>query len=360
MKRLGVILIMIIVVSCPLVSYGNTLSAFGTATIDGIMSSGEWDKAAKIDFLVNVPPSYGGGTAPATLYVMNDEKNLYLALKFAQSSYGLSTQFNADFDNNNNGIANDGEDIIAIYVNSPDFKPQFVDLYRFTCPGSPAGSAGCIAPDYDQNGGILPIGEDNGAATSSNDGSVTIIEMSHPLKSSDSLHDFSLNPGNIVGMRTTLKLLSAAPLGPGGAMGPSVETDTVLPPPGSGSNYELVMIASRTLHVIIDIKPGSRENSINRGSEGKIPVAIISDANFNAFALVDRSSLTFGRTGEEHSLAFCNATAEDVNGDGLPDLVCHFATKLTGFQAGDNSGILKGRTTNGTIFTAEDSVRILH
>lgn len=361
MKRLGAILIMIVVVSCPLVSYGNTLSAFGTASIDGIMSTGEWDKAAKIDFLVNVPPSTGGGTAPATLYVMNDETNLYIALKFSQSSFGKSTQFYAYFDNNNNDIANDGEDIIAMYVNSP-LPPSFVDLYRYTCLGSPAGSAGCFAPDSDPNGGILPAGMPDGAAVALNSGTLTVIEMSHPLKSADSLHDFSLNPGSVVGLRTTLKLLGnvpSSPPGPGGIMLPSVPTDTVLPAAGSADNYEHVVIASQILQAVIDIKPGSRVNSINRGSEGKIPVAIISDANFNAVALVDRSTLTFGRTGDEQSLAFCNAGAEDVNSDGLPDVVCHFSTKLTGFQPEDESAILKGRTTAGASFTAKDSIRIV-
>lgn len=350
MKRLGVILVMIVVVSCPLVSYGNTLSAFGTATINGVMSTGEWDKAAKIDFLVNVPPGAGGGTVPATLFVMNDEKNIYLALKFAQSSFGKSTQFNADFDNNNNGVANDGDDVIAMYVNPPQ-PPSFADLYRYSCPGSPAGSADCFTFDSAPKGGILPAGTSDGTAVALNNGSLTIIEMSHPLKSSDLLHDFSLNPGSVVGLRATLKLLGTAE---------SVPTDTVLPAAGSGSNYELVKIASQVLQAVIDIKPGSRVNNINRGSEGKIPVAVISDADFNAFLIVDRSSLTFGRTGEEQSLAFCNTGSEDVNGDGLPDLVCHFTTKLTGFQTGDVSGILNGHTTDGMVFTAEDSVRILH
>jgi hypothetical protein len=34
--------------------------------------------------------------------------------------------------------------------------------------------------------------------------------------------------------------------------------------------------------------------------------------------------LTFGRTGKEQSLAFCNTGGEDVNGDGLSDLVLSF------------------------------------
>lgn len=34
---------------------GAVLSGFGTATIDGVISPGEWDDAGGIDFAVNVP-----------------------------------------------------------------------------------------------------------------------------------------------------------------------------------------------------------------------------------------------------------------------------------------------------------------
>jgi hypothetical protein len=38
---------------------------------------------------------------------------------------------------------------------------------------------------------------------------------------------------------------------------------------------------------------------------------------------------------------------EDVNGDGLPDLVCEFRTSLTGFHLEDAEAVLKGGTTDG-------------
>jgi hypothetical protein len=70
---------------------------------------------------------------------------------------------------------------------------------------------------------------------------------------------------------------------------------------------------------------------------------------------VDQTSLKFGRTGNESSLAFCGSP-EDVNRDGLPDLVCHFATQMTGFQTGDTQGVLTGKTTDGTSISGTDSV----
>ena len=119
------------------------------------------------------------------------------------------------------------------------------------------------------------------------------------------------------------------------------------------------------LLVEVDIKPDSDPNSINSKSKGKIPVAILSSNIFDAPAEVDRSSLTFGRTGDEDSLhlrgrnGVPNCGVEDVNNDGLADLVCHFETQETDFEIGDSEGVLKGQTTGSTDFEARDSVRIV-
>jgi hypothetical protein len=114
-----------------------------------------------------------------------------------------------------------------------------------------------------------------------------------------------------------------------------------------------------SIEVAVDIKPGSDVNAINPQSNGKIAVAIPSTPSFDAPTQVDEGSLTFGRTGNEQSLAFCNGGLEDINGDGLADLVCHFYTPLTGFQSGDTVGILKGETVNGLLISGDDSVRIV-
>ena len=112
-------------------------------------------------------------------------------------------------------------------------------------------------------------------------------------------------------------------------------------------------------NVNIDIKQGSDPNAINPKSMGTIPIAILSTPDFNAPSEVDKTSLTFGRTGDEPSLKFCNNSAEDVNSDGLLDQVCHFNTQQTGFQAGDNEGILKGKTVTGIPIEGRDSVKVV-
>jgi hypothetical protein len=328
---------------------GLNQPGFGTATLDGILSPGEWDNAVKIDFLANVPSSDGGGTTPATLYIMNDGLNLYLAVKIARSSFGSATQFISDFDNNDDGIMEDGED--GFWMSATNFGLMFVDTYLFNCLASATDPANCKkASDTDSAQGIQPAGTNDVAVFAKNDGAVTIIELSHLLNGKDTLHDFSLKPGNKVGFHHTLRLYSITPDRSG-----TTYADTKIPASGEGQ----ITLASRVVTRIIDIKPGSRENSVNRNSEGKIPVAILSTADFNASQLVDRNSLTFGRKGDEKSLAFCNEASADINGDGIPDLICHFTTHLAEFQPGDTIGIVNGQTTDGARFTAQDSVRIV-
>ena len=125
----------------------------------------------------------------------------------------------------------------------------------------------------------------------------------------------------------------------------------------SGSAY-LFALPPSVIDVDLDIKPGSDTNPINPKSKGKIPVAILSSADFDATTEVDRTSLTFGRTGDEESLTKCTAD-EDVNSDGLDDVVCHFNTQDTGFVKGDTEGILKGQTTGGTAILGSDTVKIV-
>jgi len=115
--------------------------------------------------------------------------------------------------------------------------------------------------------------------------------------------------------------------------------------------------------VLIDIKPGSFPNSINPDQNGKIPVAILSTPDFDA-TTVDPASLTFGHSGDEPSLSYRGKKNprpqvgyEDVNGDGLLDLVAHFVTELCGFIHGDEVGHLKGETYDGLEIFGSDSVR---
>jgi len=153
--------------------------------------------------------------------------------------------------------------------------------------------------------------------------------------------------------------VDAIPSGVNGC-GTTITTDQrgVSRPQGSGCDIGAFELVPQTLIVSIDIKPGELPNAVNPQSSGKTPVAVLSTAAFNAPGQVDTASLKFGRTGNEMSLSSCSPP-QDVNGDGLPDVLCRFTTQKTGFQAGDTQGVLTGKTVGGTPIRGTDSVVIV-
>jgi hypothetical protein len=134
----------------------------------------------------------------------------------------------------------------------------------------------------------------------------------------------------------------------------------VQPPPVTPGN---------PITVKIDIRPSDNDRDedfqgpaavINPKSHGKIRVAILSSRTFNAPQMVDMHSLTFGHSGAEPSLAYCETHSHDVNHDHFPDLVCSFYTQKTNFQKGDTIGTVKGFLLDKTPIQGTDSVKIAH
>lgn len=102
----------------------------------------------------------------------------------------------------------------------------------------------------------------------------------------------------------------------------------------------------------IIVKPGSIPHSINPKSQGTVPVAILSSSFFDALKDPIQSSITFGYTGIERSIAFCNRSGTDYNGDGLLDRTCHARTQDLGIPGGGiyrGPLILKLRYTSGGV-----------
>lgn len=133
----------------------------------------------------------------------------------------------------------------------------------------------------------------------------------------------------------------------------------------SASITQTVQVRTQSA-VTIDIKPGNKHNRImiESRSSASVQVAILSTADFNAPAQVDKNSLTFGATGDENSLrrrsliGTPDCRVRDVNRDRIKDLVCSFLIGKTGFKLGDSVGILKGQTVDGTLLEGRDSVVI--
>lgn len=173
------------------------LSGCGTATIDAVINPLEWSGAQTYDMTVRTPH---GGTTPARLYVMNDAFNLYFAFRFERAAADLGNSLDIEFDNSNNGVVDNGDDVILV---NPDIG--FVDDVRTNVPPcSPgAGAGSCGFRDTDLGG------TNDGAGAFHNDGTYSIYEMQHPLNSGDA-NDFALSAfgGTTVGYFLFLRTIN--------------------------------------------------------------------------------------------------------------------------------------------------------
>ena len=143
-----------------------------------------------------------------------------------------------------------------------------------------------------------------------------------------------------------------------------VGTDTfsyVISDGKGGTATAEVTVAVGPRHVNIDIKPGSYPNSINLGSNGVVPVAILSSAGFDATtvdpAMVSLAGADVAMRGKGSRYLASN---QDVNGDGLLDLVLQVETENldpAGLQNG--YGTLVGLTYGGMPVIGADEITIV-
>jgi hypothetical protein len=130
---------------------------------------------------------------------------------------------------------------------------------------------------------------------------------------------------------------------------------------GKALGYAILSIPVLYLEVDIDIKPGSSPNSINLGSQGVIPVAILSSEGFDA-TTVDASTVELAGAGVavRGKGNDAMAHAEDVDGDGRDDLVLKIVTENLDperFQGG--FAFLIGKTFDGVEIEGIDEIAIV-
>ncbi len=112
--------------------------------------------------------------------------------------------------------------------------------------------------------------------------------------------------------------------------------------------------------VEIDIKPGSDPNPINPGSNGLIPVAILTTDDFNA-ADVNSATVTLAGAkvavrGKAEKLM---ARLEDIDGDGDLDLLVQVETQSDGELWESGTVTLTGKTYDGQDIKGTDEVIIV-
>jgi hypothetical protein len=139
----------------------------------------------------------------------------------------------------------------------------------------------------------------------------------------------------------------------------------------NGEYFKLQFFGAITMYlqypapdVLIDIKPGGNPNTINLRSKGVLPVAILSseeaDNEFDA-TTIDPSTVQLAGAGVAvRGKNKYMAHEEDVNGDGLTDLVVQIEIKnLNPDKLEDGSAILTAQTSNGVEITGSDKISIV-
>lgn len=105
--------------------------------------------------------------------------------------------------------------------------------------------------------------------------------------------------------------------------------------------------------VMIEFK-GPGTSPINPKSNGKLTIAIVTTAAFNA-ATVNAASVRFGANGTEASPT--KTKIEDADGDGDLDLVLQFNTQSTGVLCGGTLARLTGSTSGGHPIEGSTGIR---
>jgi hypothetical protein len=129
-----------------------------------------------------------------------------------------------------------------------------------------------------------------------------------------------------------------------------------------GFGFSMALRSSEPLsvEVSIDIKPGEYPNSVNPKSMGVLPVAILGSDMFDA-AAVDPATVTLNGAGIRSvgKKGNLQVEMEDVNGDGIDDLVCHIDSRQFTPAPGDSVAVLQGSTYDGTPIIGEDTFRLV-
>ena len=123
------------------------------------------------------------------------------------------------------------------------------------------------------------------------------------------------------------------------------------------------------IEVTVDIKPGSDPNSVNLNGNGVVPIGIFGAAGFDVHD-IDVATVLAGVDSNDDGVVDPDGAApvhtghiEDLDGDGLDDVVFHFREHQLGIQI-DTPGntivpiLITGQLTDGTDWAGTDVVRI--
>jgi len=175
MKRIAAVALFALALSPAAFAETPTDCPTVTPRVDGNFSLGEYAGAAQYSLDVTLPER---GTVPAKLYITNDGKNVYMALRFARTYLDSSNGLAVAFDSNRTGVLDGGDDLIGLSYSPWSGAEAFDGLY-YTGGICPPGSL-CSGSDEDHDNGLPHVN----AAFGWN-GSMATYELSHPIWSGD-------------------------------------------------------------------------------------------------------------------------------------------------------------------------------
>jgi len=129
------------------------------------------------------------------------------------------------------------------------------------------------------------------------------------------------------------------------------------------SYYDLATneVFNPILSVQIEIKPpATAPVPINLSSAGVVPVAILSTSTFDATqvdpATVSLAGAEVQMIGKSDKYS---CSVQDVNGDGLNDLVCQVSTAQFLIQPGQSNAVLQAKTLSGQPIQGQEAITIV-
>ena len=145
--------------------------------VDGKITPGEYDGGDSISFRVLIPTTEGA--QPAMVYITHDKKYLYVATTFDRKSpFHTNDMVMLEFDNDNDGIREDGDDIFGGQAFPNQNVPYTgADYYRFN------------GGMWNQSDPVINVISAFGSI-----GTKGVFEVRQELNSTDNAHDFSIDP----------------------------------------------------------------------------------------------------------------------------------------------------------------------
>ena len=319
---------------------GISLSASTSVSpnVDGVIGTDEWVDADYMDFVLasgDAARERGVGDINATIYVMNDHRNLYITLRIGDNG-GLLKTVTIFFDDNHDGVMELGEDVLRTGTDSlgeEDWHILFITENSFM-----------YQRDHPANGG-----SQQGSFETTGDGMFNYYEFSHPLCSLDTEHDFCLSEGDTVGFNLRYNQKPWGYVWPAGSTVPANDT--------SAWGDITIAHSSAPEEVGIDIQPRNSDNTVDCDSlKGKVKVGILTDGGFDA-QTVDVSTIDL------EGVDASKINFKDLDHDGDTDALVKFKKssicELTNNLSTESISFrLYGQTADGGQFVGTDSIRI--